>query len=262
VAAEQVTEQVAEHLEDMAEVTRHIDAKVVRYFLGGVAFGAALGFFIGYRYNREKIKAEAFKQSEEEIDEIRNHYQQRLTAKENASEKEDLAEVVIREGYVPGPEEGPDVITQQVQYDRSQRPLKPMVPVDPAKKIFRSTDASKDKMDNWNFPKELSQRTADRPYIIHQDEFAQNETEFSQVTYTYYAEDDVLVDEDDEIIVDKDETVGQGTLHRFGHGTDDYNIVHVCNPVLELEIEICRTPGSYEVEVLGLEPESNNDQSS
>ena len=30
--------------------------------------GAAVGFYFGYRWNREKIKAEAFKESEEEID--------------------------------------------------------------------------------------------------------------------------------------------------------------------------------------------------
>lgn len=261
MAAEQVTEQVAEHLEDMANVTRHIDATAVRYFLGGVAFGAALGFFIGYRFNREKIKADAFKESEAEIEEIRNHYQQRMKATENAAEKADLAQIVVKEGYTPGPAEGPDVILQ-TDYDRSQRPLKPMVPVNPAKPIFRSVDAEKDKMDGWNFPKELSQRTADRPYIIHQDEFAQNETEFSQVTYTYYAGDDVLLGEDDDIILDRDEVVGLGMLNRFGHGTDDFNILYVCNPVLEVEIEICRSPGSYEVEVLGLEPGSNDDSPS
>jgi hypothetical protein len=262
VAAELVAEQVADHIEDVAEVTRHINATSVRYFLGGVCFGAALGFYIGYRYNREKIKAEAFKESEEEIENIREHYQQKVKAYENSAGKADLSEIVVREGYTPGPAEGPDVILQGVDYDRSQRPLKPMVPVDPAKRVFRSTNASKDKMDGWNFPKELSHRSHEHPYIIHQDEFAQNETEYAQVTYTYYAEDDVLLDEAEEIILDRDDIVGSGVLNRFGHGTDDFNILYVCNPVLELEIEICRTSGSYEVEVLGLEHGSSNDESS
>jgi hypothetical protein len=257
VAAELVAEQVADHLEEVAEVTRHIDARAVRYFLGGVGFGAVLGFYIGYRFNREKIKAEAFKESETEIEEIRNHYQQKVRAYENSAGKADLSDIVVREGYVADDKEGKG----QVDYDRSQRPLKPMVPVDPAKRIFRSTDASKDKMDGWNFPKELSHRSHDRPFIIHQDEFAQNETEYSQVTYTYYAEDDVLLGEDDDIILDRDELIGAGVLNRFGHGTDDFNILYVCNPVLEIEIEICRTSGSYEVDVLGLEHGSTNAES-
>jgi hypothetical protein len=211
VAAELVAEQVADHLENVAEVTRRVDVVAVRYFLGGVAFGAALGFFVGYRFNREKIKAEAFRESEVEVEEIRDHYVQKMKATENAAGKADLADVVVREGYSPGPELVSDAtFTQGVEYDRSQRPLKPMVPVNPAKPIFRSVDAEKDKMDGWNFPAELSKRTSDRPYIIHQDEFAQNETEYSQVTYTYYAEDDVLLDEDESILVDKDEIVGIG----------------------------------------------------
>lgn len=257
MATEQVVEQVADNLEGAAEVARRIDPRLVSYFLGGVGVGAAIGFFVGYRYNREKIKAEAFKESEAEIESIREHYRQKATADANVTEKESLSAIVVREGYV----EEEDAARQGMLDLEAlrQRPLKPSVPVDPAKRIFRSTETEKDKMDNWNFAREMATRTGDRPYIIHQDEFAQNDTEFSQVTYTYYVEDDVLVDESEEIITDRDALVGRGSLNRFGHGTDDFNILYVRNPVLEMEIEICRSPGSYEVEVLGLERGPSNE---
>lgn len=256
MATEQVAEQVAEHLEEVAEVTRHIDPRVVRYFLGGVGVGVVVGFFIGYRYNREKIKAEAFKQSEEEIASIRDLYQQKATAAENAAEKADLVGIVVEEGYADR-----SMIDLDALRERSERLANPPVPVQPAKRIFRSTEHEKDKWTGWNWPSEMSKRSSDRPYIIHQDEFAKNETEFVQTTYVYYAEDNVLVDEDEAILTNAEELVGKNFSRRFGHGTDDFNILYVRNPVLQLEMEICRSPGSYEVEVLGLEPDVHDDDS-
>jgi hypothetical protein len=263
VAAEQVVEQVAETLEDAADVTRHIDTRLVRYFLGGVGVGAAIGFFVGYRYNREKIKAEAFQESEEEIERIRKHYQDKMTAKENETAKEELTTLVVEEGYAriedePQPISDLRDLSSPEEHPLADRPLPAPVPVTPARRVFRSTDTEKDKNDGWNFARELQLRSSDRPHIIHQDEFTHNETEFAQVTYTYYAEDDVLVDESEEVITDREALIGVGTLNRFGHGTDDFNILYVRHPVLELEIEICRSSGSYEVEVLGLEREPGN----
>src|SRR3954466_9546299 len=143
--------------------------RLVRYFLGGTSAGVALGFYIGYRYNRAKIRAEAFEESEAEIQSIREHYRQKETAKENAEGKEELAGLVVRERYAS--EEEAEVEQTGDVIDLSTRPLRPPVPLDPAKRIFRSTEASKDKMDGWNFPSEMTKRTSDRPYIIHQDEF-------------------------------------------------------------------------------------------
>lgn len=258
MAAEQVAEQVAEHIEEVAEVTRNINMGSVRYFLGGVGLGAAIGFFVGYRFNREKIKAEAFKESEAEIESIRENYRQKEIARENDTAKEELTQVVVREGYVEESEITPivDLTALRARGEEvdEERPLPAPVPITPPR-IYRHVDNSKDKMEGWNFPNELRKRTSDAPHIIHQDEFAHNETEYAQVTYTYYAEDDVLTDERDEILTDRDALIGVNVLTRFGHGTDDYNILYVRNPVLELEVEICRDTGSYEEKVLGLERE-------
>jgi hypothetical protein len=78
------------------------------------------------------------------------------------------------------------------------------------------------------------------------------------VTYTYYSGDDVLVGEDERPIPHGDAVVGQGNL-KFGHGTDDENVVYVRNDQLRLEMEICRTNSSFEEEVLGLEHDLDAD---
>jgi hypothetical protein len=258
VAAEQVVELVAENFEEAAEVTRSINLGAVRYFVGGAGLGAAIGFFIGYRYNREKIKAEAFKESEAEIEEIRHHYQSKMVADANETEKAGI--ILIDEGYVPSDEPVPiadlSTLRTESEIQDEERPLPAPVPITP--RVYRHVDNEKDKMDGWNFPSELAKRSNTAPHIIHQDEFAQNETEYAQVTYVYYVEDDVLLDEQENILIDRDELVGARSLTRFGHGTDDRNILYVRNPILELEIEICRDEGSYEEKVLGLERESDN----
>lgn len=269
MATEQVAEQVAEHLEEAAKVTRKIDQRVVGTFFGGFAVGAFFGFVLGYRFNREKIKAEAFKQSEEEVEKIREMYATKVATA--VPPKPTVEELMVERGYSTKAVE-----VEEVE-EISARPLRPPVPIteeelrerplhptptDPSKRIFRTELTEKDKHTNWSFPREMAQRSSDRPYIIHQDEFANNDSEWPQVSYVYYAEDDVLTDTDDSPIENRDEIIGPGVLNRFGHGTDDYNIVYVRNPVLELEMEICRSPGSYQEEVLGLDPyESNHDNS-
>jgi len=261
MATGEVIEAVADNIEEVAVATRHINPGLVKYFLGGVGVGAAIGFFIGYRYNREKIKALAFAESEAEIEVIREHYRSKEAALENEQGKRELTDIIENEEYTTESIRVVDSVVDLRSVDdvEPERPLPAPVPIDSSKRVFRSTEASKDKMEGWNFPRELAGRASDRAHIIHQDEFALNETEYAQVTYVYYAGDDVLVDEDKTPLAARDEVVVRNFEGRFGHGSDDHNILYVRNPVLELDIEICRTPGSYEEDVLGLEREPSDD---
>jgi hypothetical protein len=59
-----------------------------------------------------------------------------------------------------------------------------------------------------------------------------------------------MVDGDDTPVPHADMVVGQGNL-RWGHGSEDENLVYIRNERLEMEIEITRVPRSYEEEVLG-----------
>ncbi len=119
--------------------------------------------------------------------------------------------------------------------------------------VFASTTTDDDV---WDIRVEIEKRSPHRPYVIHQEEFFAEEMEsedFIQTTLTYYAGDDVLVDQEEKPIYNRSELVGDAML--FGHGSGDPNCVYVRNMERRMEYEVLRDPGHYRVEVLGLELE-------
>lgn len=103
--------------------------------------------------------------------------------------------------------------------------------------------------DSWDYESERNNRSADKPYVIHVDEYVADELGYeSQSTLTWYQADRILTDHRDVPIYDVAKTVGD---LQFGHGSLDPNIVYVRNEVLKSEYEVLRDPGSYEVTVLG-----------
>lgn len=227
MAIDTAVEEVATNLEEMAQATRRLNAHSIGIFLGGAAVGLGVGFYIGWKWNKEKIKAEAFKQSEEEVARIREHYQQKAVA---STPKPTVDEVIEEKGY--------------------DRPLKAPVPDVREPEIF-----NKDAKPLWNYERELKHRVKnpDDPYVLHQEEYMAKETGYRQVVYTYYALDDVLVGEDEEHpLPHADIIVGLNNL-QFGHGTDDEDVVYVRNNEHQLEMEIVRLNKSFEEEILGVE---------
>jgi hypothetical protein len=243
MATAAVAEEIATNLEEVAQATRRIDPRAIGFFGGGLSVGFVVGFFFGYRWNREKIKAEAFAESKAEVDKIREIYQQKAVA---AQPKPSVEVVVEERGYAVATEE------------EEERPLKPPVPgvkapppvtvKAPPVVIY---DGGKSNMQGWNFDEEVAGRVDGEPYIIHMDERNENPG-YSSVVYTYWAEDDVLTDEDNRPLPHAQEVVGINNL-RFGHGSDDIDVVFVRNDELEIEMEICRLAKSYAEEILGHE---------
>lgn len=243
--AELITEEVAENLEEVAVAVRRLDTKAVGFMLVGLGVGAAIGFYFGYRYNREKLKMEAYEDMEAELQTIREYY--------GRTNKPELENIVEERGYVtPEPPEtpvrplpAPVPVAEPEPFSPPTQPITPLEEVGAEKK-------TKDKDVGWSYPVELQRRTPNTPYIIHQDEYMANESEFSQVTLTYYEGDDVLADTDDSIITNRLQIIGDH-LGRFGHGSDDWDVLYIRNPHLEMEYEVCRVQKSFEVEVEGLD---------
>lgn len=104
----------------------------------------------------------------------------------------------------------------------------------------------------WDYEAELPNRSPDFPYIIGFDEFEIGEEGFSQSTLTYYEKDDILTDDKDVPIYDR-RIVGE---LKFGHGSNDPNIVYIRNTSLQSEFEILRDSGSFQEIVLGEEIET------
>lgn len=101
----------------------------------------------------------------------------------------------------------------------------------------------------WDYDEELRSRNPQLPYVISKDEYFENAPEHTQVSITYYEGDGVLADEDDPM--DNVETiVGEDNLMRFGHGSDDSNVVYVRYEPNEIDYEISRSTGKFSEEVL------------
>lgn len=107
----------------------------------------------------------------------------------------------------------------------------------------------------FNYDHEVKQRSRNAPYIITHVEFMQSELEFDQDTLTYFVQDKVLSESNDEYVRDVDEVVGIANLERFGHGSDDINVVYIRNEKTRMEYEILRSDGSYAKEVHGIDPD-------
>lgn len=106
--------------------------------------------------------------------------------------------------------------------------------------------------DEWDWEAETAQRGEDAPYVIHIDEFRTDEMNYHQHTLTYYEGDDILADEKDVPIYNYSDLVGD---LKFGHGSEDRNIVYVRNDKYGAEYEVILHRGSYEVEVRGMQIE-------
>lgn len=117
--------------------------------------------------------------------------------------------------------------------------------------LDEESESDDDDDDAFDYKTEVPNRSKDAPYIIHHDEFFENDGEFTQLSVTYFEEDDILVDEKDSPIPDVDGTVGQENLSHFGKGSKDNNIVYVRNERLELDFEVVRNKGNYAKDVLG-----------
>lgn len=104
---------------------------------------------------------------------------------------------------------------------------------------FESPELMAEEHENRNSP----------PEVIDFQEYSSLSAYFSFVTFHYYDEDDVLLDDGDMIVDDIERTVGLDALTSFGdlaaEMNDDDNTVYVRNGRMGLAIEIVRIHGSY-----------------
>lgn len=80
------------------------------------------------------------------------------------------------------------------------------------------------------------------PYVISPDEYG-DMYDYNTAHLTFYAEDEVLSDENDEMIDDIDSIIGLDSLDHFGDYEDD--VLFVRNDKLKTDYEIFYDKGSY-----------------
>lgn len=264
--AEEVVNEVANNFEEVAEATRKINVAGLSYFAVGISVGAAVGFYFGYKFSREKIRAEVYKEAEAEVDMLRKVYLEKTLDREAELESREGA---ILQGSVSTEKPPVEQVVRNLGYSvnvpERERPLRAPVPIQDIREDAlddlpeNPVGTSKSRNAHWNYERELATRSPEFPYVIHQNEFNHSNLNFSKVEYTYYAEDDMLVDNEDENPVPNGaDIVGVDNL-KFGHGSDDADIVYVRNDRLEMDMQINRIHKSFEEEVLGLNRMRDND---
>jgi hypothetical protein len=231
------------------------------WILGGFVVGAGLGGAVGYFVTRHLLEAKYVQIAEDEIDEMRKHYQSKTAALENTVAKPQLADLVREQGYTAEPPMAvtpPDAVVEAARDAEENTDPRP----EPREEnVFEQPPISEEELgsplmeeDNWDWHKERSRRSPIRPYVIHRDEKDGNDT-YDSVTYTYYEGDDVLCNERGEVIGkdERDALIGEANLERFGDGSGDASIVYIRNDKLEMQMEVVRSTNAFAEEVHGFQ---------
>jgi hypothetical protein len=231
----------------------------LRMSLIGAAMTFAGGCLIGYAWTEGRLRTKYQEIAEEEIEAMRDHFRSKAIARE---EKPAVEEIIAEQGYVAPPipqkeevtgtslkkardiaKENSEDLEQQELAEEAERRVNVF-------ELHGDTDV--EESDEWDYEEETRMRRPDYPYVIHVDERGEL-AEMDQLTWTYYEGDEVLCNASDEVVTDVDRSVGLSNLDKFGHGSGEQNVVIVRNVVLGIEIEIVRSPGRYDEEVLGLQ---------
>lgn len=231
---------------------------VIPTIVGSVAFsgGAVAGFILGHRRGVSKMQAEAIKLLDEVHEELRSEglvRRPKVTRHYEPIEvpiQDDIEEVrVVKEGKLhsislvaeePNPATGVQEITLVRDVSHDEEVVERTVTV--VREVHDEIE--------WDWEAEKNTRTAEDPYVIHLEEFKNDEMGYTQVTITYYAGDDIMTDEQDVPIYGYLALTGE---LKFGHGSGDPNVVYIRNETTETEMEVIRDPRRYEVVVLGHE---------
>lgn len=122
-------------------------------------------------------------------------------------------------------------------------------------KQYREFEEDAEKMNDADLNKHLAERehpTDDEKektpviYEITKEEY--DESDFVGLTYTYFNEDDILLDEGDDVVDKPEELVGD-MLSQFD---DRQEVMYVRNNALGIDFEIIRRFSSYAEDILGV----------
>lgn len=88
------------------------------------------------------------------------------------------------------------------------------------------------------------------PYIITEAEFSMDMPEYSKISLTYYAGDDVVCDEQERVVEDVESTIASRNLSTF---PADTMTVYIRNNRIKADFEVTLDNAKYSEAVMGLE---------
>ncbi len=227
--------------------------------IAGLGVGLVVGGSASYLLAKRKYEADIAELENNIYANAKAHFEEKWAKREEAEviiepEKPALEELVAgniidEEGYDPNPEpEDEDELEEKGDPELEEI----------ATNIFTNRNSNDISADDFKWEEETARRGEVEPYILHVDEYLQNEYEDEQVSVTYYAGDDVVADDRDAVIQDVDSVLGEDNLERFGYGSKDRNIVYIRNPRLGVAYEVCHSTGKFAHEVLGFLEHGDN----
>lgn len=193
-----------------------------------LAFGAGLAVGIGGTYFYLKQKYE--EKLSEQIQEIRRHYQEK---QEQSKSKEEKDEKFVSR-FEEAEERGKDRIAYESIAKRYQGSDKS--PVDPAEQESPQEDEPEEEI-----------------FTVSEEEMETYDN-FEDISLTYYAEDDILCDDQEQVIEDPEAIIGDA-LTKFGVKSGYPDTVYVINKRVRAIFEVLMVEGSYQEIVLGVKHE-------
>lgn len=223
----------------------------------------AIGASGGYLVAKKRLEKHYEELANQEIAEARRYYIQRDQKPnlEDLTKYDDDEEVDLPDPDLSMVEEAVTIMREKgyVAYDKSSE--KTESPTDDTqvaevhdsiKRNVFDTSGEVDDAGGYNLDDEIEKKNAGKPYIVEAEYYLENPDDYSQVTLSYYDEDDTVADDKDQAMpshVEK-KTIGEGNL-RFGLGSGQKNVVYICNDELRLLAEVILVEGSFKEIVLG-----------
>lgn len=185
-------------------------------FIGGVAVGS----LVTWRLLKEKY----IRQTQEEINEVREHYRK----------KKESEEVTVDSNGATETNEKPDLIAYAAKLTKNG-----YIDYTDPKSLVKATGDMVDTIvqkdnEESSDPVILNDPSYQPPYIISPDDFATDD-EYTIVNLNYYI-DGILTDEDDHIVENVDDVVGLENLNHMGEYEND--ALHIRNENYKCEYEI------------------------
>lgn len=201
--------------------TKHLLSKII-LFTAGAAIGSAVTWKI--------VKTKYEKLAREEVEAVREYYNTRPEKKKDESCGDDEEENTEHDS-----EPSHKKKTTAVNHKERLQELERMRDV-----VSSMGYASQSDINDCRGEDDMLQ-----PYIITPEEY--EESEYKQVSLTYYEGNDVLEEDFGGVISedDIDRLVGADFASHFGENKYDKDTVFVRNDALKTDYEICRDYGSY-----------------
>ena len=122
-------------------------------------------------------------------------------------------------------------------------------------KQYREFEEDAEEMNDADLNKHLAEREhptdnekEKNPVIYEITKEEYDESDFVGLTYTYFNEDDILLDEGDDVVDKPEELVGD----MLSHFDDRQEVMYVRNNALGIDFEIIRRFSSYAEDILGV----------